>query len=107
MKSDRFFSGDQYFFPTNNFTRLKLTPTKNFYQLFSLLNKILLLLKFSYPEQKTFEKMTNFVYPLMLMTKKAVIKKKLVSHTAADQTEFQRNKKSFLTYDVKNLISAK
>ena len=99
MKSDRFFSGDQYFFPTNNFTRLKLTPTKNFYQLFSLLNKILLLLKFSYPEQKTFEKITNFVYPLMLMTKKAVIKKKLVSHTAADQ--------SFLTYDVKNLISAK
>ena len=107
MKSDRFFSGDQYFSPTNNFTRLKLTLTKNFYQLFSLLNKILLLLKFSYPEQKTFEKMTNFVYPLMLMTKKAVIKKKLVSHTAADQTEFQRNKKSFLTYDVKNLISAK
>ena len=98
MKSDRFFSGDQYFFPTNNFTRLKLTPTKNFYQLFSLLNKILLLLKFSCPEQKTFEKMTNFVDPLMLMTKKAVLKKKLVSHTAADKTEFQRNKKSFLSY---------
>ena len=27
------------FSPTNNFTRLKLTPTKNFYQLFFLLNK--------------------------------------------------------------------
>ena len=39
MKSDQFFSGDQYFPPTNNFTRLKLTPTKNFYQLFFLLNK--------------------------------------------------------------------
>ena len=32
-------SGGQYFSPTNNFTRLKLTPTKNFYQLFFLLNK--------------------------------------------------------------------
>ena len=29
MKSDQFFSCDQYFSPTNNFTRLKLTPTKN------------------------------------------------------------------------------
>ena len=33
------FRGDQYFSPTNNFTRLKLTPTKTFYQLFFLLNK--------------------------------------------------------------------
>ena len=39
VKSDQFFSGDQYFSPTNNFTRLKLTPTKTFYQLFFLLNK--------------------------------------------------------------------
>ena len=39
VKSDQFFSGDQYFSPANNFTRLKLTPTKNFYQLFFLLNK--------------------------------------------------------------------
>ena len=34
VKRDEFFSGDQYFSPTNNFTQLKLTPTKNFYQLF-------------------------------------------------------------------------
>ena len=40
VKSHQFFSGDQYFSPTNNFTRLKLTPTKNFHQLFFLLNKI-------------------------------------------------------------------
>ena len=39
MKSDQFFSGDQYFSPPNNFTRLKLTLTKNIYQLFFLLNK--------------------------------------------------------------------
>ena len=31
VKSDQFFIGNQYFSPTNNFTRLKLTPTKNFY----------------------------------------------------------------------------
>ena len=31
VKSDQFFSGDQYFYPTNNFPRLKLTPTKNFF----------------------------------------------------------------------------
>ena len=36
MESDQFFIGEQYFSPTNNF---KLTPTKNFYQLFFLLNK--------------------------------------------------------------------
>ena len=39
LKTDQFFRGDQYFSPTNNFTRIKLTPTKNFYQLFFLLNK--------------------------------------------------------------------
>ena len=39
VKSDQLFSGDHYFSPTNNFTRLKLTPTKTFYQLFFLLNK--------------------------------------------------------------------
>ena len=39
VKSDQFFSGEQYFSPTNNFTRIKLTPTKNFYQIFFLLNK--------------------------------------------------------------------
>ena len=39
VKRDQFFSGDQYFFPINNFTRLKLTPSKNFYQLYFLLNK--------------------------------------------------------------------
>ena len=38
MKSDHFFNGDQYFSPTNSFTRLKLTPTKKFYQLFFALN---------------------------------------------------------------------
>ena len=31
LKTDQFFRGDQYFSPTNNFTRIKLTPTKNFY----------------------------------------------------------------------------
>ena len=30
MKSDQFFSGDQNFSPTNNFTGLKLTQTKSF-----------------------------------------------------------------------------
>ena len=39
MKSDQFFSGDQNFSPSNNFTRLKLTPTKNFYQPFFLVNR--------------------------------------------------------------------
>ena len=39
LKSDQFFSGGQYFSPTNNFTRLNLTPIKNFYQLFFLPNK--------------------------------------------------------------------
>ena len=39
MKSDQFFSGDQYFPPTNHFTRLKLTPTNKNYQLFFLLSK--------------------------------------------------------------------
>ena len=39
VKSDQFFSGDQYFSTTNNFTRLKLTPTKSFSQLFFLLIK--------------------------------------------------------------------
>ena len=31
VKSNLLFSGDQYFSLTNNFTRLILTPTKNFY----------------------------------------------------------------------------
>ena len=39
VKSDQFFSGYQYFSPTNNFIRLKLTPTKKVYQLFFLLSK--------------------------------------------------------------------
>ena len=39
VKSDESFSGEKFFSPTNNFTRLKLTQTKNFYQLFILLNK--------------------------------------------------------------------
>ena len=34
-----FFSGDRYFPQANNFTRLKLIPIKNFYQLFFLLDK--------------------------------------------------------------------
>ena len=38
MKSDQFFNGDQYFSPTKNFSRLKLTPTKKIYQLFFLLS---------------------------------------------------------------------
>ena len=32
-------SDDQYFFPINKFTRLKLTVTKNLYQLVFRLNK--------------------------------------------------------------------
>ena len=39
VKSDQFFSGYQYISPTSNFTLLKVTLTKNFYQLFFLLNK--------------------------------------------------------------------
>ena len=35
--ANQFFIGDRYFPPTNNFTRLKLTLTKNFYQLLFLL----------------------------------------------------------------------
>ena len=38
-KVTNFFSVDQYFSPNNNFIRLKLTPTKNFYQFVFLLNK--------------------------------------------------------------------
>ena len=34
VKSDQLLSGYQYFSPTNNFTQIKLIPTKNFYQLF-------------------------------------------------------------------------
>ena len=30
VKSDQFFSGEQYFSPSNNFTRIELTPSKNF-----------------------------------------------------------------------------
>ena len=33
------FGSELYFSRTNNFIRLKLTPTKNFYQLFFLLSK--------------------------------------------------------------------
>ena len=39
VKSDQFFSGDRDFYPTNNFTLLKLTQTKHFYLLLFLLNK--------------------------------------------------------------------
>ena len=39
VESNQFFSDNQYFSPTNNFNRLKLTLTKNFYRLFFLLNK--------------------------------------------------------------------
>ena len=39
VKSDYFYSSDQYFTLTNNFTRLKLAPIKKFVQLFFLLNK--------------------------------------------------------------------
>ena len=39
VKIDQFFSVDQYFSLTNNFTWLKIILTKNFYQLFNLLNK--------------------------------------------------------------------
>ena len=38
-KSDHFFSGDQYFSPTDNLIRLKLITTINFYQLVFLLNR--------------------------------------------------------------------
>ena len=39
VKSDQFFSGDQYFSSTSNFTWPNITPTENVYQLFYLLNK--------------------------------------------------------------------
>ena len=39
VKNDKLFCGDQYFSPTYNYTRLKLTPIKIFYQLFFLLKK--------------------------------------------------------------------
>ena len=38
VKSDQYFSGDQYISPVSNFTRLKLTPTKIFSSYF-LLNR--------------------------------------------------------------------
>ena len=55
MKSDQFFSGDQYFSTTNNFTRLKLAPIKNFYQLIFisfLLNKNQIMEILRKPRQK-------------------------------------------------------
>ena len=39
VKSEQLLIDDQHFSPTNYFTRLKLTPSKNFYQLFLFLNK--------------------------------------------------------------------
>ena len=39
VKSDQFFSGDHNFSLTNNFTRLELTLTRNFYQSLFVLNK--------------------------------------------------------------------
>ena len=30
VKSDQIFSGEQYFSPSNNFTRIELTPSKKF-----------------------------------------------------------------------------
>ena len=69
VKSDQLFSGDQYSSPTNNFiktvggfvngsvisTKYRPSPAP------SGGLEILLLLKFSCPEQKTFEKTKNFV----------------------------------------------
>ena len=40
VKRDQFFIGNQYFSPTNNFTRLKLTPTKKFCFTIKLLWKV-------------------------------------------------------------------
>ena len=58
------FSGDQYFSPTNNFPRLKLTPTKNFYPLFFLLNKtqITEILKKHVLRSNFLERVLNFFY---------------------------------------------
>ena len=55
VKSDKFFSDDQYFSRTNNLIWLKSTPTKNFYQLFFLLNE----------NQKTeiFKNIMRFILP--------------------------------------------
>ena len=47
VKSDQYISGNQYFPPTNNFTRLKLTPTKSFYNILQS-NFLERVLKFSY-----------------------------------------------------------
>ena len=43
MKSDQFFSGDHYFSPINNFTRLKLKSTKTAYNVLqsNFLEKVL------------------------------------------------------------------
>ena len=38
VKSDQFFCGHQYSYPTNNLPRLKLTLTKDFYPSFFLEN---------------------------------------------------------------------
>ena len=47
VKSDQYISGNQYFPPTNNFTRLKLTPTKSFYNVLQS-NFLERVLNFSY-----------------------------------------------------------
>ena len=67
MKSDQFFNGDQYFFPTNNFPRLVLAPTKNFYQLFFLLNtnRITEILEKNYQIYYTIIWLSGFIIPLL------------------------------------------
>ena len=76
VKSEQFFSCDQHFFPTNNFTGLKLKTTKSFYQLVFLLNKNKI--------TKILKKLSDLLYHNLversgvgLTTKKAVMKKKL------------------------------
>ena len=73
------------FSPTNNFTRLKLTRTKNFYQLFFLLNKNQI--------TKSFKKIVDYngVNDEVGSDEAAIIidtdQSRPVSHTAADQSK--------------------
>ena len=67
-KVANFFSGDQYFSPTNNFTRLKLKPTQNFYQLYFLLNKFHYCLNFCAWNRKRLKKWKILLFSLSVQT---------------------------------------
>ena len=105
---EKFFSGGQYFSPTNNFTRLKLISIKNFYQLFFLLNKNEI--------TEILKKLSDLLYHNLIewrwvgkMVKKMKFKKKRkMSHVVAsyvyrkdifyNQTSLKRFSRFFLPY---------